>query len=94
MGSLQSLRTKYRQPVLTIEVETGERELKWLRELSNRSYVEGIEVGKRGAKLMVNDMTTARDALIQELAHEGIGLLRFEAGNSTLEDMFMKVVGS
>ncbi|MBX4146156.1 ABC transporter ATP-binding protein [Paenibacillus lautus] len=93
-GALSELRTKYRQPVLSIEVEPGEREVAWLDSLVNRPYVHEIELGKRGAKLMVTDMDLARAALIKELADDEIELLRFEAGTSSLEDMFMKVVGS
>lgn len=93
-GSLSELRTKYRQPVLTVEVEQGEREVAWLESLASRPYVHEIELGKRGAKLMVTDMAAARAALIKELADSGIELLRFEAGTSSLEDMFMKVVSS
>ena len=45
--ALSELRTKYRQPVLSIEVEP-------------LPYVHEIELGKRGAKLMVTDMDVAR----------------------------------
>ncbi|WP_234973109.1 ATP-binding protein DrrA1-3 family domain-containing protein [Paenibacillus vortex] len=92
-GALSELRSKYRQPVLSIEVEPGERELAWLHGLSKRSFVQEAEVGKHRAKLTVTDMGAARAALIKELADNGIELLRFEAGTSSLEDMFMKVVG-
>ncbi|MGV2686159.1 ATP-binding cassette domain-containing protein, partial [Clostridium perfringens] len=63
-GALRELRTKYRQPVLSIEVEPGEREVAWLDSLASRPYVHEIELGKRGAKLMVTDMDVARAALI------------------------------
>ncbi|AWP25770.1 ABC transporter ATP-binding protein [Paenibacillus glucanolyticus] len=92
-GALSELRSKYRQPVLSIEVEPGERELAWLHGLSKRSFVQEAEVGKHRAKLTVTDMGAARAVLIKELADNGIELLRFEAGTSSLEDMFMKVVG-
>ncbi|MCM3786180.1 ABC transporter ATP-binding protein [Neobacillus mesonae] len=93
-GSLHELRVKHRQPVLTIEVEEGKREQDWLQTLSERSFVLNADLGKRGAKLVVTDMDAARTALIRELADNGFELLRFEAGTSSLEDMFMKVVGT
>lgn len=93
-GTLAELRMKYRQPVLIIEVEHGEREKKWLNSLTDREFVEESEFGAYGAKLFVTDMDLARTTLLREIADTGIGLLRFEAGASSLEDMFMKVVGS
>lgn len=93
-GSLHELRVKYRQPVLTIEVEEGKRELDWLQSLSDRPFVLDVDLGKREAKLVVTDTAAARMELIRELADNRIELLRFEAGTSSLEDMFMKVVGT
>lgn len=93
-GTLAELRMKYRQPVLIIEVEHREREKKWLNSLTNREFIEESEFGAYGAKLFVTDMDLARTTLLREIADTGIGLLRFEAGASSLEDMFMKVVGS
>ncbi|WP_054957400.1 ABC transporter ATP-binding protein [Paenibacillus dakarensis] len=93
-GSLTELRMKHRQPILFIEVESGEREMNWLHSLGNRDFIEASEIGTQGARLVVSDMNRARDVLVREIAESGIGLLRFEAGTSSLEDMFMKVVNS
>lgn len=94
IGSLHDLRVKYRQPVITIEVEEGKRELDWLQSLSSQPFVRDVDLGKRGAKLVVTDMAVARTTLIRELAENGVEILHFEAGTSSLEDMFMRVVGA
>jgi len=93
-GELSELRAKYRQPLLLLEVEPGEREADWLRRLPERAFIEEAEIRNRAARLVVHDMDEARAALVREMADAGIRFQRIEAGASSLEDMFMKVVGA
>lgn len=93
-GELSELRAKYRQPLLLLEVEPGEREADWLRSLPGRHFIEEAEIRNRAARLVVQDMDEARAALVREMADVGIRFQRIEAGASSLEDMFMKVVGA
>ncbi|CAM3694037.1 MULTISPECIES: ABC transporter ATP-binding protein [Paenibacillus] len=93
-GELSELRAKYRQPLLLLEVEPGEREADWLRSLPERHFIEEAEIRNRAARLVVQDMDQARAALVREMADAGIRFQRIEAGASSLEDMFMKVVGA
>lgn len=91
-GELTELRAKYRQPVLLLEVEPGEREADWLHRLPERSFVEEADVRNRTARLIVTDLDQARETLMREMLDTRIRFQRIEAGTSSLEDMFMKVV--
>ncbi|WP_410772293.1 ATP-binding cassette domain-containing protein [Fontibacillus sp. BL9] len=95
-GDLADLSAKYRQPLLTIQVEgdpTGQG-MAWLHSLQGRSFVKDFEIRGDTALLTVSDMGTAREVILKEAGSKTMPLLRFEAGATSLEDMFMKVVGS
>lgn len=92
-GNMMELRDKYRQPVIYLAVEPGGDWTSWISSLEKKPFVTEVAVASDHVKLTVNNMTEARSRLMQEMASRGIPLTRFEAGMSTLEDMFMKVVG-
>lgn len=91
-GSLNSLRDKYRQPLVIIQVEREHEALLWLHSLKAKPYVIQAEMKGDIAELTVHDLKSARDELIRETMEKHIPLVKFEAGSSTLEDMFVKVV--
>jgi ABC-2 type transport system ATP-binding protein len=95
-GRLGELAEKYRQPLLTLEVEAGAEEKckLWLRSFQDRKFVLESTVRRNTAVLTVSDVKLARYTILQEAASQDIPLLRFEAGTTSLEDMFMKVVKS
>lgn len=95
-GNISELSSKYRQPLLTIQVERDPagRALAWLQSFQERSFVKELELRGDTALLTVSDMGTAREIILQEAGNQVIPLLRFEAGATSLEEMFMKVVGS
>jgi len=93
-GTLAELRSTYRIPVIRLQVEKQEAALNWLQSITSKSYVTESQVSGQDAAFNVNDIVEARREIIQEAAALGIPLLHFEAGSSTLEDLFMKVVGS
>lgn len=91
-GSLNDLRAKYRQPVIYVSIEPSGNGAQWLESLTTRSFVTDAVMGRDWAKLTVNDVTVARSILMKEISTKALPLVRFEAGTSSLEDMFMKVV--
>lgn len=95
-GDFTTLASKYRLPLLTVQVEADPvgQWVSWLHSLQGRSFVQKCEIRSDTAMLTVSDLSEARAAILQEAAVGGIPLLRFEAGSTSLEDMFMKVVGS
>ncbi|MCL6604562.1 MAG: ABC transporter ATP-binding protein [Paenibacillus sp.] len=93
-GTLGELRTKHRIPVIRMRVENQEKAMQWLESLASKPFVTEGHVSGEEAVLNVSDIGEARQIIVQEAAAYGIPLLQFEAGSSTLEDLFMKVVGS
>ncbi|GIP54626.1 ABC transporter ATP-binding protein [Paenibacillus vini] len=95
-GNISELSSKYRQPLLTIQVERDPegRALAWLQSFRQRSFVKELELRGDTALLTVSDMGTAREVILQEAGNQVMPLLRFEAGATSLEEMFMKVVSS
>lgn len=91
-GSLNELRAKYRQPVIYVAIEPEGNGTQWLKSLTTRSFVTDAEIGRDWAKLTVDDIAAARSTLMEEISMKALPIVRFEAGTSSLEDMFMKVV--
>ena len=55
------------------------------------SAVERIAAG--GIEIRVSDIDTAREAVPAAVAAERLGLIRFDAGEVTLEEVFVDLVG-
>ena len=91
-GPLTSLREKYRQPLIIVQVEREQVALSWLNSLKSKSYVIQAEMKGDIAELTVHELGSARDELIRDAAEKRIPLMKLEAGSSSLEDMFVKVV--
>ncbi|MNC62616.1 putative ABC transporter ATP-binding protein YxlF [compost metagenome] len=93
-GALSRLRSQYSIPVIRLTTEVEEKSLRWLEDLAHRSFVEQSVISSGSATLNVKDVELARRIILQEAGSLDIPLLQFEAGSSTLEDLFMKVVGA
>lgn len=92
-GSLSQLRSQYSLPVIRLRTEKKDEAMKWLVSLAAKPFVRDSQLFGDHAALNVNDVELARKVILQEAAQLSIPLLQFEAGSSTLEDLFMKVVG-
>ncbi|AZS17235.1 ABC transporter ATP-binding protein [Paenibacillus lutimineralis] len=95
-GELSDLLAKYSLPVLNLQLEhhSSQRAADWLRSLQDRSFVLEYEQQGGAATITVSNMKEARAVILSEAAERHIPLQRFEAGSSSLEKMFMKVVQS
>ncbi|WNS43006.1 ABC transporter ATP-binding protein [Paenibacillus sp. MMS20-IR301] len=93
-GTLARLRTEYSLPVIRLTTAKEEKAIRWLEELKHKSFIEEASVSDGKAVFNVSDVELARRTILQEAAGLDIPLLQFEAGSSTLEDLFMKVVGA
>lgn len=93
-GTLSELRSQYSLPVIRLRIEKKENALQWLEALTAKPFVLEARISEEHAVLNVNDVEIARQTILQEAASFQIPLLQFEAGSSTLEDLFMKVVGA
>lgn len=92
-GSLSQLRSQYSLPVIRVRTEKQEKAIQWLESLAAKPFVLETQLFGDQAIFNVNDVDMARWTILQEAAQLEIPLLQFEAGSSTLEDLFMKVVG-
>jgi ABC-2 type transport system ATP-binding protein len=93
-GTLEGLRSQYSLPVIRLSTAKEDRAFRWLEELARKSFIEEAKLSDGRAVLSVRDIVLARRIILQEAAGLDIPLLQFEAGSSTLEDLFMKVVGT
>ncbi|MNZ47390.1 putative ABC transporter ATP-binding protein YxlF [compost metagenome] len=91
-GELQTLVDKYRLPLLTVQVERNSSASEWLQSLRSRPFIQEVTIQGNTALLTVNNITEARQILLEEITSRSIPLLNFQAGSTSLEDMFMKVV--
>lgn len=95
-GELSDLLAKYSLPVLNLQLEydSSQNAADWLKSLRQRSFVLEYEQQGGAATITVSNMKEARAVILSEAAERHIPLQRFEAGSSSLEKMFMKVVQS
>ncbi|MFF2890449.1 ATP-binding cassette domain-containing protein [Paenibacillus sp. NPDC057967] len=101
-GSLSSIRSQHRQPVIELKLdEDNARGMDWARAFVEKSlngevrYSWLSEAEMRGNRLHMTaiHMDEARQALLEELTRHSVPFSRLEVGYSSLEDLFMKVVG-
>jgi len=95
-GAIDDIREANRQPVLVIETEGDERSRTWLKSWSGQQhpYVQEIEQIAKGVRVVVTDVERARRELVQQLAASDVRISKLEFGQTTLEDLFLKAVGS
>ncbi|RIX50754.1 ABC transporter ATP-binding protein [Paenibacillus nanensis] len=100
-GALPQIRSEHRRPIIELKLEEHAPSLEWAAGFEQRTSaderlsatIEEIERQGTMLRLTVKDMDKARQALTEELAKEKVRFSRLEAGYSSLEDLFMKVVG-
>lgn len=94
-GALDEVRKQYEQPMIELEiVELDKQPLSnWLEQW--RGWGLQPEVTGSKVKLMVSragELEAVRQKLLQQLSDENVPLIRLNIGQTTLEDLFMKVV--
>jgi ABC-2 type transport system ATP-binding protein len=89
-GELKMVMQENRQSVITIQL--SESHEIWLRSLSSKPYVKELDIQHHAAKITVSDLELAKTALLREIVDAGISITKFEVGQTTLEDLFMKAV--
>ncbi|PYI51628.1 ABC transporter ATP-binding protein [Paenibacillus flagellatus] len=91
-GTLEEIGRRFSEPVIRIRAETplNESVERWRTFASVRSIE--AEPGGRDVRLTVADLAEARAALWRDLGERGVPVVRFEAGRTTLEELFLKAV--
>ncbi|QNK59334.1 ABC transporter ATP-binding protein [Paenibacillus sp. PAMC21692] len=100
-GSLEGIRNSYRKPIIELTMEPDEGSSRWARELvasvtaghggNNPLLADAVLQGNE-LRFTVREMEEARAHLLRSIVDNEVKLIRLQAGYSTLEDLFMKVV--
>lgn len=93
-GDLSSVRNQYRRPVIRIQSEQPLDP--WVGEWDKQPFIENIiwqHTGSMDLIIAGSSMDLARTFICREIAERSIPVQGLEFGQSTLEDLFMQVVG-
>lgn len=93
-GSLDHIRRTYSEPVIRLEVGEDEASRSWLTAACSKDYVIHSDVSGGRAMMRVANVEQGSLALMADAVSHRIMIRSFEAGHSTLEDLFLKVVQS
>ncbi|MEK4358209.1 ABC transporter ATP-binding protein [Paenibacillus sp. FSL M7-1455] len=93
-GSLDHLRRTYSEPVIRLEVGGDEVSRAWLAAAGGKDFVVQSEISGGRAKLRVADVERAALELMADAVSRRVTIRTLEAGQSTLEDLFLKAVRS
>lgn len=89
-GSLDSVMETYRQPILHVEFESDASI--WLNSIKDYSFVSEVNMQGNKATIVLNDMGKGKQALLKDIVDRKLPIRKFETAQTTLEDLFMKVV--
>jgi len=78
---------------LIVEVEDSVAATAVAGALAGRTWLKSIETDGRALHLAVSDLATAERDIPAAIAAAGVGLRRFEIGETSLEDVFVELVG-
>ncbi|WP_026560885.1 ABC transporter ATP-binding protein [Bacillus sp. J37] len=89
-GSLGSVMEEYRQPILQIEFESQADD--WLKSIASYSFVSEVNIQGNKTIIVLKDMVTGKQTLLKDIVDRKLPIRKFEISQTTLEDLFMKVV--
>jgi ABC-2 type transport system ATP-binding protein len=90
-GSLPELRRKHQEDVILISAE--ENLEGWKQSIEAWDVVSKVVLKNGTMEIFVKDVTEGRSKLLAEITDKQIPVTSFTVGHTTLEDLFMKVVG-
>ena len=89
-GSLENVMEAYQQPTLQIEFESLAND--WLKSIASYSFVSEVNIQGNKASIKLSDMENGKQALLKDIVDKNLQIRKFEMSQTTLEDLFMKVV--
>lgn len=89
-GGLEDVMEEYRQPILQIEFESQATD--WLKSIAGYSFVSEVNIQGNKASIVLKNMVHGKQALLNDIVDKKISIRKFEISQTTLEDLFMKVV--
>lgn len=90
-GSLPELRRKHQEDVIMISAE--ENLEGWAQGIEAWDVISKVVLKDRSLEIFVKDVTEGRSKLLEDIRDKQIPVTSFTVGHTTLEDLFMKVVG-
>lgn len=75
-----------------LNIEITEKDQKWIGIIEELPYVKGIEVIGNKLKVKVENLETNKNLLLSHALKHNVNILKFEIGNDTLEEIFLKLV--
>ncbi|MGD6900240.1 ATP-binding cassette domain-containing protein [Bacillus infantis] len=91
-GSLGSVMAESRQPIIQVEFESQAAE--WLKSIAGNSFVSEVNIQGNKASIVLNDMVNGKQKLLKDIVDLELPIRKFEVSQTTLEDLFLKVVKS
>jgi ABC-2 type transport system ATP-binding protein len=91
----KELLERYAVPAFEVEVDRGMAEAlaAWVRTLRQARWVTSVSTGDRTARVVVNDVATAKQELVASAVQASLILTRYEVVRPSLEDVFLQLVG-
>ncbi|MDQ0232582.1 ABC transporter ATP-binding protein [Metabacillus malikii] len=89
-GSIGTVINKYQQPILQIEFESQVDD--WLKTIESYSFISEVTIEGHKASIVLNDIVNGKQTLLKEIVDRKLPVRKFEIAQTTLEDLFMKVV--
>ncbi|MGE7914984.1 ATP-binding cassette domain-containing protein [Lysinibacillus xylanilyticus] len=89
-GSLGSVMEEYRQPILQIEFESQAAD--WLKSIASYSFVSEVNIQGNKTSIVLKDLVNGKQTLLKDIVDRKLPIRKFEISQTTLEDLFMKVV--
>lgn len=91
-GSLESIMETYRQPMIQIELEI--EATNWIKSIENYPFIKEITSQGKKISIILTDLVKGKEILLRDLVEKKISIVKFEVAQTTLEDLFMRVVKS
>ncbi len=91
-GSLGSVMAESRQPIIQVEFESQAAE--WLKSIAGYGFVSEVNIQGNKASIVLNDMVNGKQKLLKDIVDLELPIRKFEVSQTTLEDLFLKVVKS
>ncbi|TYR76599.1 ABC transporter ATP-binding protein [Rossellomorea vietnamensis] len=89
-GALQDIKERYKEAVLILQFE--ETADQFIKHFLDSPFIQEYTINGDTILLKVADISKARNEILQIAVQHSLPLIRFETSESSLEDIFMKVV--
>jgi ABC-2 type transport system ATP-binding protein len=93
-STVEELQARYAQPIFELELEPGQDSQQLVDELRAAAWAGEVTHAGDGVRVVARDPGAASREILPLVARLGVRLARFERGRPSLEDIFLRLVGS